>query len=279
MSSIDAYDQPDIELDSYCRLQDEYTKLKVAYQCLRKEHINLKAGVVATVDHCWEKIDRQYNCKNVSMSGSLKRQNSVDLHTVLVNTLVKDLRTQMETMLRQVYLNCEFKKTLEVEKMRDNQDDVKNCMITDLTDYEKNLDRIQKTTEAFNIMLDNITFSSLVENAPDETDIGRIDLSNKTIAQVLSSMTSVLEERQSLELPQQLQELQKLCFHILSNKATLIVEWNNQFLKCADHSAKPPRRSLRRVRDRLKARSSRTSTEAYMSNISLDKGVEILGNV
>jgi len=280
----DKYAEPEFDLESYHRLQDEYHKLKAAYQTLRKEHITLKAGVVKTVEHCWRKIDRQYNCKNVSMSESLTRLSSVDVRTVSSSSLLKDLRIQMETMLRQVYLNCEFKTTLAFHRNTED-DDVKTADISDLAQFKKELDVIQRSTELFNIMLDNVTLESLAENTPDETDSGRIDLSNKTIAQVLSSMKDMLEDQGRSTLPKQLQDLQKLCFQLLSNKGNLTVKWNNHILLCRDYVVKQSRKSLRRVRSKFKRGGSKTSgvsTESAFSNVSSDdksKDNMVLGNV
>lgn len=281
--TTDKYAEPEVDIDSYHRLQDEYHKLKAAYQTLRKEHITLKTGVVKTVANCWRKIDRQYNCKNVSMRESLTRINVGDARTASSSSLLKDLKTQMETMLRQVYLNCEFKKTLNVERIRED-DDVKTADITDLGYFQKELDVIQRSSELFNIMLDNVTLESLAENTPDETDSGRIDLSNKTIAQVLSSMKDGLEEQRRSTLPKQLQDLQKLCFQLVSNKGNLIVQWNNHILSCPDYELKQSRRSLRRVRSTFKRKSSTTDGAPIESIFTLPAGVKnedsiVLGNV
>jgi len=279
----DKYAEHEFNIDSYHRLQDEYHKLKAAYQTLRKEHITLKTGVVNTIDNCWRKINKQYNCQNVSMSESLTRLNSGDARTASSSSLLKDLKIQMETMLRQVYLNCEFKKSLKVERIRED-DDVKNADITDLGHFQKELDVIQRSTELFNIMLDNVTLESLAKNTPDETDSGRVDLSNRTIAQVLSSMKDGQAEQQRSTLTKQLQDLQKLCFQLLSNKGNLIVQWNNHILSCPDYELKQPRRSLRRVRSKFKRRSSRTdgvSNESIFSLPSDDKNEDsmVIGNV
>lgn len=280
---IDKYAEPEVNIASHHRLQDEYHKLKAAYQTLRKEHITLKTGIVNTIANCWRKIDRQYNCKNVSMSESLTRLNTGDARTASSSSLLKDLKIQMETMLRQVYLNCEFKKTLKVEKIRED-DDAKNADINDLGHFQKELDVIQRSSELFNIMLDNVTLEALAENTPDETDSGRIDLSNKTIAQVLRSMKDGLEEKRRSTFPKQLQDLQKLCFHLVSNKGNLIVQWNNHILSCPDYELKQTRKSLRRVRSKFKKRISKAdgvSNESIFSLPSDDKNEDsiLLGNV
>lgn len=232
----------EIEFESYSQLQDQYTKLKSAYQKLRGEHLTMKKGIMTTVQQCWTKIDNQYNCKN-SMSVSLNRLASVDVATVAANDLLGDLKTQIETMLRQVYLNCEINKSLELGKLKEEKS---NSELTDSSDFHAIFDQIRETVEAFNNMLDNVTLQQLVTNAPDETHSGRIDLSNKTIVQVLNSMKNVMENPARMKYPKRLKDLQSQCFELLSSKANLTMMWNNQFLTCIEHVDSAPRRVFRR---------------------------------
>jgi len=214
----------------------------------------MKKGIVATVQQCWTKIDRQYNCKN-SMSESLNRLGSVDVVTVGPDELVGDLKTQIETMLRQVYLNCEINKTLELSKLKEEKT---NSEPTDESEVLTSLDKILQTVDAFNNMLDNATLQRLVTNAPDETHSGRIDLSNKTIVQMLNSMKNMMENP-AKDYPKQLKDLQSQCFELLSSKANLTMMWNNQFLTCIQQIDSAPRRSFRRPR--LISNSRRVGTE------------------
>jgi len=247
----DAYSQVEIEPESYSLLQDEYLKLKSAYQKLRSEHLTMKKGIVATVGQCWTKIDKQYNCKN-SMSESLNRLGSVDVATVAADDLLGDLKTQIETMLRQVYLNCEINKSLEMGRLKEEKI---NTEITDLSDFVSVLDQIQKTVEAFNNMLENVTLQQLVTNAPDETHSGRINLSNKTIVQVLNSMRNVMENPERTKYPKRLRDLQSQFFELLTSKANLTMMWNNQFLTCIEQVDSKLRRSVRKPRSPSNLRS------------------------
>jgi len=244
----------EIENKSHSLPQDEYSNLKSEYQKLRSEHLMMKKGIVATVQQCWTKIDRQYNCKN-SMSESLNRLGSVDVVTVAADELLGDLKTQIETMLRQVYLNCEINKSLELSKLKEEKT---NSEPTDVSEVLESLDKILQTVDAFNNMLDNATLQRLVTNAPDETHTGRIDLSNKTIVQMLNSMKNIMENP-ATDYPKQLKDLQSQCFELLSSKANLTMMWNNQFLTCIQQIDSAPRRSFRRPR--LISNSRRVGTE------------------
>jgi len=247
----DAYGQVEIEPESYSLLQDEYLKLKSAYQKLRNEHLTMKKGIVTTVGQCWTKIDKQYNCKN-SMSESLNRLGSVDVAAVGADDLLGDLRTQIETMLRQVYLNCEINKSLEVGKLKEEK---YSPEITDLSDFVCIMEQIQETVEAFNNMLENVSLQQLVANAPDETHSERINLSNKTIVQVLNSMRNVMENPERKKYPKRLRDLQSQCFELLNSKANLTMMWNNQFLTCIEQLDNKPQRSLRKPRLQSSLRS------------------------
>jgi len=251
---MDAYAQLEIEPESYELLQDEYTKLKNAYKKLRSEHLALKKDLVSIIEQCWIKVDSQYNCKS-SMSESLNRISSVDLTTVAPDELLGDLKTQIETMLHQVYLNCEVSKSLEFSKVEEAKNNVELSELKDFSDFVGNLDEIQNTVEAFNIMLDNVTLQQLVTNAPDETHRSRIDLSNKTIVQVLNSMKNVMQDPVRTKYPKRLKDLQSQFIDLLSNKANLTMMWNNQFKTCVEHVESAPRRSFRKPRFRPKSRS------------------------
>jgi len=247
-------DQLEIENKSHSLPEDEYSNLKSAYQKLRSEHLMMKKGIVTTVQQCWTKIDRQYNCKN-SMSESLNRLGSVDVVTVAADELLGDLKTQIETMLRQVYLNCEINKSLELSKLKEQKT---NSEPTDVSEVLASLDKILQTVDAFNNMLDNVTLQRLVTNAPDETHSGRIDLSNKTIVQMLNSMKSIMENP-ATDYPKQLKDLRSQCFELLSSKGNLIMMWNNQFLTCIQQVDSATRQPFRRPR--LLSNSRRVGTE------------------
>jgi len=260
----DAKGHLEIKFESHSLLQDQHTKLKSAYQKLRGEHLTMKKGIMNTVQQCWMKIDKQYNCKN-SMSVSLNRLASVDIATVAANDLLGDLKTQIETMLRQVYLNCEINKSLELGKLKEEKN---NPELTDSSNFLAILDQIQETVEAFNNMLDNVTLQQLVTNAPDETHSGRIDLSNKTIVQVLNSMKNVMENPERTKYPKRLKDLQSQCFQLLSSKANLTMMWNNQFLTCIEHVDSAPRRSFRRPLSASNLRSVGTQHSRHSTSNS-----------